>query len=523
MVVVDGKATLSRPECRYDANGIPLPQGPSSQAVAKWMFDWWSVFNQIAPWQFVYDPSDIDETNPISMYRDLSCALQLILLLYFESEICFGHTKYHYSEISDTIVCDENSYYFSELEIPLGANVHEFEDILIVSVPGDGGHIPHTPNGTPTQPFAFLRPLALNEKLHHSQLSGIPVFMSQLSDSDLEVVDLMEQVNATLPSEGVCVVYSEKYDVHLVYRYQRFDNGDWPWRSKFISGTLNHKFRRGLPSVTKWDHGDRVNLDTSKLSCKYHCLLKGLSKDIDMKTDEVLEQEEWSGYRLTSPDGARDFAKCVSNTIEKGEEQGLLDTSLMSKEEIHDVRKEICIVQMHGFIYETEMNINHGIFDVCHCWWSFIVRILMYFIATLWCVWHWDYSDVMDVVRCLEVPWIEKQVQVYLIEKNSSRNFDFKWTLATNGTVNKYVMRNINRAIIKAVQIIDNGSDESDYQMTMLLSMHRFTLLMRKSFAIVMKEKFVFDRSGNCKILNQMIEMARLATHLAYQTWTHLV
>ena len=124
-------------------------------------------------------------SDPHTIIRSARAAIAVVMKAYLLSEMCYGHTLYHESNIIENecvYVTVMHNLYHNILGLPIGTKVYHFRKILTVVVTGDGGRLPKVPLGTPMVPLAFVRVLGLKDYAHHSRHSGLPILISKLGD-----------------------------------------------------------------------------------------------------------------------------------------------------------------------------------------------------------------------------------------------------------------------------------------------------------------------------------------------------
>ena len=326
-----------------------------------------------------YEPSDVLKTNPIAIIRDCLDGMKALLNIHLDCEVLYGHTPYHYSQIINEKVCYSPDIVHTKYNIPIGAKYYEFKDPVTASLTGDGGFMPRTPYGTPTNPVAFLRLLNLNNYLQHCKHAGICVLFSALGDHDVRVEKWMQEIDEKFDKNGSFALYSKKKQCYCIFHYVRFDNGDWSWSHQMITRTVGPSGEYYLTGLVRWKNGVPKNVQTTRKFKLYHALCSKFTRDDeDNKTEEQLKEEKWTGYRLITPKIAMEFAELTEIALEMWYADH--PNVILTKKEERILRTNIGRRFKHGWLYRKKegKTDNDSMFDPNHMWWSWDLNSMFF-------------------------------------------------------------------------------------------------------------------------------------------------
>ena len=479
----------------------------------------------VAPWTEFFDDDDFLRVNPIGEIRNAVQGLKCILETQLNSDMLFGHSPYNYSAIGKPIRCAAPHIAHTKYNIPIGELYYEFTDPVTVCLTGDGGILPRVPYGTPTTPIAFLRVLSLNDTLQHCRHSGIPVLLSSLSDKNPIIEKWLDKLSKDLKQNDTFSLYCTKKKIHCIYNYIRTDNGDWQWSHRYTTKSVAPGAHYCNVGLTRWKNGQYKHVK-NQLYKNYHALVCKFTRDNeDNKDEKQLEEEKWTGYRLTTPKVAATMAQMVELCIQDYYANNP-DIEFDYKKD-RELRVEFAKIFKHGFLYKGDKNCNYGLFDCLHCWWSWQVKTEIYFFKWLWCIQRLSKQNYLFIVSQLGVPWIAKQLKKYIEDINPNRDVDIDLELHTNGDINKYCINGFPYALTSAAKILDeinqqNGRQNESNTLHCCILI-RISSLMRKGFATLLTDKFVMNEDGTCDAIEDMINNIQLATYLSYHLFDELV
>ena len=463
------------------------------------------------------------EKDPKCLFRNALDALKTWCQCVLDADVCQGWSPFHHSEIyKPHKVRNRRDWYYKNCGVRVGEKVYHFNDILQVIMTGDAGTMPKVPHGTPSIGFLFLHVLGLISSVAHCRHSGILLACSKAHEKSQEFCDLIQNVYQTIPREGFFVLTSAKAGIKCVFDFNVVFNGDWAWHylHNIRTGGPTHKYY--IWALCRWVNGWREVVDTRDEEQLCEALTHELIKDTDEKTDECLINENFTGFRLATEDTGEYWASLQENCYKILKVVGKISEHTTPKEE-RAIRLQLCDALQQPIVFKAVTNINKGIFDICHCWWSWMVRMLRVFVETCWCVFKWSKMRIENFIKLLNVDWVTTQVGNYL-KLNKTRAANIKFKPCTDGLINKTVLMNWGFCLRAAAEYA--AAERDAYACTLILVMYRHSTLMRRSFAISLKEQYEFVNRGGvlvCDELEEGIRMAKRAVWILYCMWSSLV
>ena len=450
------------------------------------------------------------------MLRDCLDGTKAIMQIYLDSDCVVGHSDYNYSSIDKFAICCAPHVAHYVYDIPIGQKYFVFPKTLSVCITGDGGRMTRVPRITGTIPFVFVRVLALLEGAQHSKYSGICCLGSKLSSTDVRIEEYVAIILRDIGKEGTFVLKSKKTGIYCIYKYKCTMNGDWDWLFRIVNRCTNPTSKYPFCNMIRWKDGVPKMIE-NKIFSKYHALFFDVTSNDDNKSVAQLVDEKFTGYRLATDE----VCQYLVNLVENDYNDMYNDTDLNGDQE-RDVRRKIAYRYSHGFLYPSEYNNNDAIFDVCHCWWSILIRILTVLLSCTWCFWHWSRKDVIDVYDLLGVDWITNQTTDWINVTNPHRNEDKSITWFSNGDINKTIIDALPDALAAAVKIACDRGDDTEIGICCLFV--RYSSLMRNAFGVLLTDNFQLKPDGSLpdKIV-EMMDNVNLAVYLSYHLFDHLV
>ena len=442
-----------------------------------------------APWTRICDPSDVHQKNPITMLRDSLDCTRAYMSALLDSDCVFGHSDYHHSCIITNFISKANLNIHRKFGIPVNAKYYVFPKLLSVCVTGDGGRMTRVPLVTGTIPFAFVRVLGLNDTLQHSRHSGICCLASQLSVHDVKIQEYMSIVIANIGKKGKFCLYSNKKKCWCIFKYECYMNGDWEWLYQMVNRCSSPSGTYRFPGLIRYKDGQPKMVHMEEIA-KYHALVSNVVID-DCKSNEYYMNHKWTGYTLNTDEISKYLVDQVENELDIYKDD---HPDLTPKEE-RDARRNIAHMFEHGLLYASDFNNNDGVFDVCHCWWTILVKIVTTLLSCTWSCWKWDREDVIYIFTLLGVEWISHQVVEFIDDINYNRDDNVSILFRTNGLINKTMICGLPDALCAAANIAaKNGNDT---EIGLCCVMIRVSSLMRKAFGILLKDTFELKADGS--------------------------
>ena len=515
MTYVNGKATFSFNKTKV-IDGLNVDLSMSLENRERFLQIVLNKIHHYAPWTKICDKTDVYKTDPTTMLRDCLDGARAYMSAILDSECVHGHSIYHYSEISETYTCYANHIAHTYFHIPVGDTYCIFPETLTICITGDGGRMKRVPVVTGTIPFVFVRCLALNDSLQHCKHGGICCLASKLNDKDSLIESYVPQIIDKIGKQGSFSIYSQKAKCWCVYNYECTTNGDWPWLYQMVNRCISATGKYPFPGLIRYKDGVPKMVENTIFK-KYHALVCDCIDENDGKSMNDLMDEKWTGYRLADDE----VCKYLSGLVEIDFENEFENTNLTPKQE-REARKNIAYRYQHGLLYQGNYNNNDGVFDVCHCWWTIVLRILTILLTCVWCNWHWERNQVIYIFSLLGVEWITQQVTDFIDEINPKGNDNIVIVWLASGDINKNIICGLPDTLIAAANIA--ASRNNDTEIGLCCVMIRVLSLMRKAFGVLLTDKFEMKENGDLPdAIYDMIHCVDLATYLAYHLFDSLV
>ena len=369
--------------------------------------------------------------------------------------------------------------------------------------------------------MAFLKVNAFKPQMQHCRQAGIMVLFSSLGDHDQRVVDRMQALATNMGPTGKIKVKIEKPDepefdnVICLLRFERSNNGDWAWQHKMSHCTVGPSGTFGIYQLVEFINGEPYNVAKSEFNSIFP-----VNMTMPYMFDyERLQELEWNGYTLITPDIAEAMVDRVENIIE---ERGInLDALTIEQEE--RIRKQVSREDaLTGLLGPSDYSSHGPVVDICHAFWSWVGTMYTLLIELMYTAWEWSIDDIEWVLGHCSLNTVNSQFEYYYKYVNKNRKVNPWFKLMITGDGYKIMLNDFPHVIAAAAWIACENErlrDDGNYIQTLILVVFWVvTKCMRYVFFVLFRFDFSDcerERDGTPKIIEKMIRMCNKATYIA--------
>ena len=316
----------------------------------------------------------------------------------------------------------------------------------------------------------------------------------------------------------------------MCYRLRRFNAGDWKWCFQMHNLSVGCSAHYSLTEICLWENGDCYGLHYS--DCM-KCLMSDYIDPWTVPTFEECRNGQFEGYCLSTADVYAYWGNLTEQAVDRQKQIDIAKGAghkWNNSDYEHTQRVKLaqnCRERGHGIIKTSTTATAPALLDAAHALWSFVLTIVALLVMLMYCVWRWNESDVLAVVKCFQINTVTDQVTNYM-QQNKNRRVTDPLKLRTDGVTNIRMFARWPFALQYAAFVADayesRNPNTSRAATLMLVVMWIVGSEMRYVFAMFWKGKFDVNSQNDRPIeITNMINKARRAMYISVRLGSVLV
>ena len=172
----------------------------------------------------IYSICPLQYHGTTTIYKHGLPAITAYLYYSLNNAMGEGYAHFHWTKIptNDYQTCDVNDHVAQSLGIPETSKYVWFPHKLPISFTGDAGPVKNAKRGIRSMCAAFFKILGYVDGVTHSLYSGICVLISSLSESSLELQNIVQLIGSSVPQSSAVAVHCHQLNAYVCFNLERF-------------------------------------------------------------------------------------------------------------------------------------------------------------------------------------------------------------------------------------------------------------------------------------------------------------